>query len=132
VRRFGVFVGMELGLGVCAAGLVLAFALSPPVELSALSGLGLATVCGVWALFLKATVDASGPTEVKRLMTAQAVAFGLRLGAVVLGGLLMVRHDLDPTAHVLCFGALSMPYMFFELRYVLSARQRRTSVEVSR
>ncbi len=132
MKRFGLHLVLELATTLVALGVVLALAFDGPTQTSALAGVALAGVLGLLALYLKSQVAGAGAQELKGLVAVQGLAFGGRLLALLLGGLVMKRQGLEPTAFVLAFFGVAMAQQAIEVRFMLSAHGSRAGAEVAR
>jgi hypothetical protein len=123
---------IEVLLGLLAGGVVFALGLSSEHEVAALAGVVVSTVFGLGALLQKARSAQAfpeGAAGLKALMSVQAVTLGLRLSAVLVGGLVMKRLALEPIAYVLAFFACSLAQQVIEMRFVLAASKAEHAVE---
>lgn len=118
--------------GLFVAGVVFALCLEREAELAALIGAGVSTTFGLAALLQKArSTDAlpTGVAAVKVLLSAQAVALGLRLAAVLVGGLAVKRQGLEPIAYVMAFFGCAVVQQLIEMRFMLAANKQASAVE---
>jgi hypothetical protein len=123
---------VELLVALVAVGVVLSVGLARDAELAALVGVAVSTLFGLGALLQKArsaTDLPEGPAGLKALMSVQVLTLGLRLVAVLVGGLAMKRFGLEPIAYVLAFFACYVVQQFVEMRFVLEASKARHPVE---
>ena len=123
---------VELLLGLLAGGVVLSLGLDSASEVAGLVGVVVSTVFGLAALVQKARSAAAfpdGAAGLKALMSVQVLTLGLRLVAVLVGGLVMKRLGLEPIAYVLAFFACYVAQQVIEMRFVLEASKARHAVE---
>jgi hypothetical protein len=123
---------MEVLLGLLAGGVVFALGLPGDREVAGLAGVVVSTLFGLGALLQKARSAAAfpeGAAGLKALMSVQVVTLGLRLSAVLVGGLVMKRLGLEPIAYVLAFFACYVAQQVIEMRFVLAASKARHAVE---
>jgi hypothetical protein len=114
---------LELATGLFGGGVVLALTLSSSTQLSALTGVAVALVFGLLALVTKSFATTGGHDSVKDALKVQGIAMGLRLVALLLGGLVVKQRGLDPMAFVLAFAAVAMVQQVIEVRFLLAAKK---------
>lgn len=132
MKTGGLHLAMELTAGLLACGVVLALAFDAPVQHSALAGVAVATTFGLLTFLIKARVAGAGPQQLKALITVQAISFGLRLVALLLGALATKRQGLDPVGYVLGFFAVALVQQVIEVRFILSVQRQPGRAEVGR
>jgi hypothetical protein len=123
---------VELLLALAGVGVVLVAGLSASSEVAALAGVVVSTLFGFGALWHKARSAAGlpeGAAGLKALMSVQALTLGLRLLAVLVGGLAMKRLGYEPAAWVLAFFGCSLVQQVVEMRFVLEASRARHALE---
>lgn len=125
---------LTLALGGVVAALAVVLPLDAGTQTSALIGALVASVLGAVAMVLKTQLGRglSGNSALKALMTAQGLAFMLRLLAVGLGAI-MIKQDeaLSSMAFVIAFFVVTLGQQLLETRSLLSGVKVKSSEVIS-
>lgn len=125
---------LTLALGGVVAALAFVLPLEAGTQTSALIGALVASVLGAVAMVLKTQLGRglTGNSALKALMTAQGLAFMLRLLAVGLGAI-MIKQDeaLSSMAFVIAFFVVTLGQQLLETRSLLSGVKVKSSEVIS-
>ena len=125
---------LTLALGGLAAAVTLVLRFEPVAQTSWLIGCLVAAVLGAITLVLKTAFTGMGLTgmaALKALMTAQMLAFFLRLLVVGVGAFGLQQNGLSAMHFVISFFVVSLAQQALETRSLLSARNPVKSSEAT-
>ena len=126
---------LTLALGGLVALLVFVLPLDAGDRTSAWIGTGVASLLGAVALVIKTQFSGMGLTgtaAMKALVTAQGLAFMLRLIAVGVGAVWLKQNEsLSPMAFVIAFFVVSLSQQALETRSLLTGATRKSSEVIS-
>lgn len=133
MNGFRASVSFSIATALVAAGLAFALPLEATVRTASLYGIALSAVFGVLALFMKSQVRAakslSSGAQLKAVMLAQGLSFGLRLIAVLAGTFVCHRNQLSPIAFVVGFFSTYLVQQAIEVRHLLAVTAAQPEVK---
>lgn len=134
VKSLNTMLPLTLALGGVVAILVLALPMETTVRTSAMLGTLVSSVIGALVMALKSLLtrgNVAGTAALKALMTAQVLAFMLRLIAVGVGAVAVKQNEaLSPMAFVIAFFVVSAAQQMLETRNLLAGTAKVKSSEV--
>jgi hypothetical protein len=135
VKSLSTTLPLTLALGGLVALLVFVLPLDAGDRTSAWIGTLVASLLGAVALVIKTQFSGMGLTgtaAMKALVTAQGLAFMLRLIAVGVGAVSLKQHEaLSPMAFVIAFFVVSLSQQALETRSLLAGTTRKSSEVIS-
>ena len=131
MKSLSTMLPLTLALGGVVATLAMVLPMDPGSRTSALIGALVASLAGAVTMVLKTLLGRglTGNAALKALMTAQGLAFMLRLVAVGLGAVLLRQDEsLSAMAFVIAFFVVSLGQQVLETRSLLSGSSTKVKV----